>query len=232
MTGLQPRPFVWGPYHPDGSLRLRPDRPPACPIGMIGVCRIVLKGFRSRSTGPGFPVQKALCLPHSKAFTIYPSGYDPYGRAPWIDAAPDGTISAGPGVSIFRAACDLARNIRWPALAAQSKGHLDTCGTSKTQERRIRLTCHFFGILPGQSDELREKSSACLGVPVMILRDAATKIRAGPALKNHAEAVVAVFQSVRPALNKVIAQRAQVGLWKPPKRSPSENDLEQASSSS
>ena len=43
-------------------------------------CAISKHDWRSRKTGPGFPLRILHCRTHSRYFTVYPSGFTPYGR--------------------------------------------------------------------------------------------------------------------------------------------------------
>lgn len=68
------------------------------PVGKVRVClaeaagatcETYCNGFRDRSTGPEFPIQIMGCRAHKGSFTVYPTGFEPYGRvrlAP-VDAA-------------------------------------------------------------------------------------------------------------------------------------------------
>lgn len=52
-----------------------------CPFGSEGeACATFLNGFRARKTGPCFPIQVMGCHVHGRGFTVYPMGFDPYGR--------------------------------------------------------------------------------------------------------------------------------------------------------
>ncbi len=43
-------------------------------------CNTIRLGFRQRTTGPGFPIQIVGCKTHGRTFTVYPMGFEPFGR--------------------------------------------------------------------------------------------------------------------------------------------------------
>ncbi len=52
-----------------------------CPFAAGGEgCQTYRDGFRRRKTGPCFPIQVMGCHEHGRSFTVYPMGFDPYGR--------------------------------------------------------------------------------------------------------------------------------------------------------
>lgn len=84
MSEEQPegRRFVSAPYvsGDDGRYRCagRPDR---CPkAGAQERCQIKRHGRRKRKTGPEFGVEVLMCRTHEGSFSVYPPGYEPYGR--------------------------------------------------------------------------------------------------------------------------------------------------------
>jgi hypothetical protein len=80
------RRFLSAPYVADGSERARPvEGIDQCPWaeGSEG-CRIRGHHWRERKTGPSVALRVLKCLTHGQAFTVYPPGFVPYGRQPWI----------------------------------------------------------------------------------------------------------------------------------------------------
>ncbi len=61
---------------------MRPSgRVEQCPCATEGEqCETYRNGFRVRKTGSCFPIQIMRCLVHGHFFTVYPMGFDPYGR--------------------------------------------------------------------------------------------------------------------------------------------------------
>jgi hypothetical protein len=93
-----------------------------CPFGSEGeACTTFLNGFRARKTGPSFPIQVMGCHDHGRCFTVYPMGFDPYGRtriAPvdvgggvLQEAEEAGTAGRWQG-TIFRGGEECGRSIR------------------------------------------------------------------------------------------------------------------------
>ena len=82
--------------------RLRPvegiDR---CPRAVEGICAISKHAWRSRKTGPGFPLRILQCRTHPHYFTVYPLGFTPYARqalAP-LASAVRAAASGSPAIS-------------------------------------------------------------------------------------------------------------------------------------
>ena len=79
------RHFVVTPYEPDGD-RLLPQLPDTCPVEAQDgrACRLFQDHFRERKTGPAFALCVMRCRTHAIGFTLYPPGYTPWGRKPWV----------------------------------------------------------------------------------------------------------------------------------------------------
>ena len=89
--GIQPddsarRRFLSAPYIVDKAGRARPsDGINQCPRASGSErCRIRQHDWRNRKTGPSVALRVLKCMTHSRAFTVYPPGYVPYGRQAWI----------------------------------------------------------------------------------------------------------------------------------------------------
>lgn len=131
------RPFVCAPYQVEERGRIRPvGKVEQCPYAdEDDECRTYRDGYRGRKTGPCFPLQVMGCHEHGHHFTVYPMGYDPYGRerlAP-VDAGggvletPEGldaAVESEPGCdgrwhgTIFRG-CGVRRGLEGRAVAAR-----------------------------------------------------------------------------------------------------------------
>lgn len=82
-------------------------------------CDIRFKAWRTRATGPAFPLYVVHCRTHGIHFTIYPPGFTPYGRVPLVSLSPSRTSvdkSRAPPYegTYFQAACDAAKGKYWP----------------------------------------------------------------------------------------------------------------------
>lgn len=51
-----------------------------CARAAESICAISKHAWRSRKTGPGFPLRILQCRTHAHYFTVYPLGFTPYGR--------------------------------------------------------------------------------------------------------------------------------------------------------
>jgi hypothetical protein len=110
-------------------------------------CSVGLDHKRRRKTGPpqGW-VAVARCSSHRLAFTVYPAGHIPYGRAPLVVLAPDGSDVAG-GVSsgAMAAATDAREGKLWPREEAVD-------AVQATQRRRILEAATLLGLAAGELD--------------------------------------------------------------------------------
>lgn len=107
---------AWCPWHTQG-----------------GECHVRAHCHRTRKCGPGHTLMVAVCGQHRRAFTLYPVGWTPYGRAS-IDGA-DGVLS----VVVAVAAAS--------ALSAAPD-------TRRAQVRAIRLAAVWLGLFGSSSEEI------------------------------------------------------------------------------
>jgi len=233
-TSRQLRSFVTAPYLGGDNGQLRPERPRTCPYTTDGTgpCEVVLKGFHARKTGPGHPLQIALCKKEGRFFTIQPPGYTPFGRRPLLNVDHHGhLVDVGRDTkdmpscvdgTVFQAAFDMALGRFWPIFASdgEAKG-IPLNGVRKTQTRQIDLACRFLGIAADQGDELRRAAAKIFCISETTLRDAAGRIRDGPRFKERAVEATTVFRKIRcPSLSVLLARGVQLEMWKPPLKSP------------
>lgn len=103
--------------------------PSACPWHGDGrACDVRRQGARSRKCGPGFALTVVRCRVHEVAFTLYPLGWTPYGRAP-VAAAQDSE-------TVFGSVLETA--------AARSLSSLS--GYRRTRIRAIRRAALWLGV--------------------------------------------------------------------------------------
>lgn len=137
--------FIITPYQADEDGTLRPVVPEQCCRGLDGGerCDLHVHHWRDRKTGPEFPLLVMQCRTHGLAFTLYPPGYVPYGRAAVapvdLEGQPlhvGGEQGREAGLSwertLYGAAFDAARRQAWP----RSNGGPQQ-GCWRTQGRRI-----------------------------------------------------------------------------------------------
>ena len=180
-------PFIVAPYHADDQSALRPDAPGFCPknLSKEHLCQLKFKGWRHRKCGPGFPLSIWKCTEDKASFTIYPPGWEPYGREASLELAPDGgnfTDDQGDidvlTDSVFSAAIDAATGKMWPASTRSEEYDK---GVFKTQKRHIDGILKLLGIAPDMDDQRREIVTSRLGIPLSSLNKSWKKIRDGPA---------------------------------------------------
>jgi hypothetical protein len=137
----------------EGSLE--PIVPERGPCEEPGPCRVSVHHRRRRKTGISWGwVAVARCANHALAFTLYPPGHVPYGRAAWVGLGPDGSeLERGrgaervaPSESFFAAVGDAARGERWER---DSPAGLDDCVRS-TQYRRVDRAAVLVGLGRGR----------------------------------------------------------------------------------
>jgi len=91
------RPFVSCPYVKREG-RWEPVLQPVCrmldcPEGEG--CQVKVDHWRKRRTGPGFALLVLECRTHGGYFTVYPPGYEPYGRKEVAPVTPSGSAIEG-----------------------------------------------------------------------------------------------------------------------------------------
>lgn len=194
------KPFYMADYAPDSNGVLRAPRPKHCPLaveGETGECRPTLADRRTRKCGPGYALDVLSCGNHSCCFTIYPTGWVPFGRSPLSDLA--------------NAAIDLAERCPWPDQANTKKP------TRKTQVRHVLALTFLLGIEPSQSLSERHTLSISLEVPLLTLEGAAKQIRAGPTPKRRAEACTELMRGPQaPKWESIFEAGSQIGFWGKP----------------
>ena len=94
------QPFVYVAYVVTARGTLRPAAlPDRCRAALRAAlageeqgepCHIVVNHWRTRVTGPCFPICVARCETHTEAFTVYPAGHIPYGQSGVAPVAVDG----------------------------------------------------------------------------------------------------------------------------------------------
>jgi hypothetical protein len=125
-------------------------------------------------------------------------------------ASEDGTPSlAG---TLHEAAEDAARGVRWP----ESGG--GAAWTRRTQGRRLRRVATLLGLLT--DPRTQERIAYALGVPLLVIREAATTFSNSRAWRTQAAALLNVLAvalaSSRPA--GLLRAGHEVALWGPPRR--------------
>lgn len=212
------RPFVVTPYHPDADGNLRPDIPDTCPYALPGEpCLVRVDHLRPRKTGPCFPLTVACCDTHEVAFTLYPPGFVPYGRAPIAPVTHDGAqILGDPPRIVWRdtllaAALDASRGRPWRRVV---RGGSETWST---QVRRITWSIALLGLGP-LSDDDRHRHALALGVDTLDLLDGARAIAATPGYRSRGGAVKLLLDRVAGArlLERLLIAGHLAGLWGPP----------------
>lgn len=156
------RDFVVAVYESAEGRLLGPVLSGHCPVGGDGErCRVGAHGRRERQQGPGFAWVVAVCHAHRRYFTLYPSGWTPWGRIAVQEPAVAGTWES----TMFAAALvDAAAGRLWPVES------VDALRCAKTQRRWIRRCGQWLGIA-GSVSEI-EQAAGAVSIPLTALRDA------------------------------------------------------------
>jgi hypothetical protein len=218
------RHLVVTPYETDGENKMVPQIPDTCPLGVKDgrPCRLFLDHWRSRKTGPCFPLNVFRCRTHEIAFTLYPPGYTPWGRKKWAPVAPDGTVvTCEEGASrfqdtYFEAALVAAEGIVW---AREKEVEEDFRNPSFiTQQCRLDRALRLLGLKGDRA--WREAFAQTLSIPGQRLHEAAQTLTKWPSnLSALGRAVRDVLSEIPRFLGdlfeRLAACGAAVGLWPP-----------------
>jgi len=196
-------------------------------------CSIAVHHLRSRKTGPCHPLVVARCKLHEVAFTLYPPGYVPYGRAAIAPVDAECQVlhettdaEAGKGAAcnervkqlawnatLFRAALDGRAGLAWPRELSGS-----AFGSWRTQGRWLAIIATWLGLT--HSDDEQWSYAGPLGVPALTLREASAAYRGakGYVARGRAVALVVDALSMLPVTGRLLLDLLLVagfvaGLW-------------------
>ena len=225
------RPFATGPYGLGDSQPAPMVLPARClwAENDSGSCEIAVHHRRKRKTGPEFAVLVLRCRTHRRAFTLYPLGQVPYGRAAVAPVSCDGELLGSddddddgvsgprPGwqTTVFLAALQAASGQAWPR---QSDG---IARSWDTQQELLAKSAQVLGLLPNTPPRLGEQIAQHLQVPRLAQLDAARAFEGACGYEQRGRAVVAVLDRLRPGrclLEQLLACGVLAGLWGPVQR--------------
>jgi len=196
-------------------------------------CSIAIHCHRSRKTGPCHPLVVARCKRHEVAFTLYPPGYVPYGRAAIAPLDAECQVlhdttdaEAGEGMpcnerpkqlawetTIFRAALDGRARLAWPRESCR-----DAFGSWRTQGRWLAVIARWLGLTHG--DDGQWSYAGPLGVPTLTLREASAGyasakgyVARGRAAALVVDALSAMTVTGRLLLELLLLAGFVAGLW-------------------
>ncbi|MEN8183902.1 MAG: hypothetical protein ABFS46_15355 [Myxococcota bacterium] len=151
---------------------------------------------------------------------MYPPGHYPYGQVALVRVAPDGSRvgDATATDTLFEAALDAAEGRSWERSVpgwkdADPDPALEVPGWRSTQQRRLKVAVRNLGLDSGIATQHR--IAMALYVDTLVLRDAASRIRACPGDRARGQAVQAVLEA-RPAehrLVRLLIAGHLAGLW-------------------
>jgi hypothetical protein len=224
---------------PDRCLRDEPSE--ATAKGTEG-CRIVVHDWRSRVTGPGFPLCVVECTTHGRHFTLYPPAYVPYSRVAVAPVGLDGEIVLGaPAAGPAPDAAPDAAPADAPADAATAHGApgwdatlfgaaLDAANGIawsrepaaddprrwQTQRRHISTAALLLGLDASLGDVERDVRARELHLPALRLRDEAREWSTAGGYKSRGKVVASItgeLTDARCVLDHILCAGMRAGLW-------------------
>jgi hypothetical protein len=162
------------------------------------------------------------CRTHAIGFTLYPPGYTPWGRKPWVC---EGVVAKGEDEvednaewfrnTYFEATLDAAQGVFWPREKTSDSDF--AIPSDLTQECHLSRAIRLLGI--NQEPSLREIFAQLFYIPGQILHDAAGIIEQAPNRADLGRAVCTVLEAIPSTLTRVFESLAicgaAVGLWPP-----------------
>jgi hypothetical protein len=188
-------------------------------------CRIAHHHWRERKTGPESPVDVLRCATHGRAFTVYPIGHVPYGRAgvapvdlggtPRVDVV--GGSGSPPVLSWTGTVFDIARPTPSDARASSPPSDDAPPPWWHTPWREpTAKAAMILGLSPGLSAAVGEVVARALDLPRLALLDAAAafdQARGPDARIGVIMALLAQLQPDRALAARILAAGAAVGAW-------------------
>jgi hypothetical protein len=186
--------FVTTEYFFDEVGRPGAEMPDHCPLGADGsMCHIKEHCRRDRKTGPCHALVVAKCVPHMVFFTLYPPGYEPYGRK---KVAPEQGREDW-RETIFEAAIDAASGEpAWPREFDGGEGWWTQRRQIERASRRLGLVCPV---------RQAERVADALGVGVLVHTQARKDYASAGGFRSRARAVVAVLDCM--SLEAMVLER-------------------------
>jgi hypothetical protein len=237
------RPVVTAPYGPEEGRFVPLVLPATCPWSdyQSDPCSIARHHWRERKHGPAFRVLVLECEVHDHAFTLYPLGHVPYGRAavapvntegevlrtkpskPANDNANrqhDAVLAALDRVdwraTVFGAALDAADEGKapWPRELCYEQRPGPTWDT---QRARLAHGARILGIAPVPSPRGGEQIANALSIPRLAMRDAERAWKRADVYYRERgrvlTSVLARLPTARRALDCILAAGALAGAW-------------------
>lgn len=219
-------PFATTVYEADTDGVLHPVLPSHCVFAARAeTCSIFVDHYRSRKTGPRFPVAVVGCSKHPQGrYTLYPPGHYPYGYEQLVPYSPSGQLLVDATTrqppweaTIFAAAVDAAGGERWPSESRWFQRYDPR--RRRTQDRRLELAGRLMGVHPAFDNGMRERIATRLGIATMRLHSGAGSWTRS--CKTRGTAIMAVLPALplqASLLDRMSAAGAQSGLWAHPRR--------------
>jgi hypothetical protein len=218
------RPFITASYRASPDGQLRPSMPEQCIEGVGGdgvACQVRVHHWRSRKTGPEFSLLVVECQTHGIAFTVYPLGHVPYGRAAVVPVDLEGQLlraAEGAGAweqTIMGAAQDAAEGRPWPRVGGVPSS---PAGSWRTQGRRITQVAEILGLTGAQASPL----VGPLGVSALGHRESIEAFGEATGYRSRGAAVCLLVGELEgaswPQLDLILSAGVAAGRWGKPWR--------------
>lgn len=195
--------------------------PSFCPdSGDSKTCDVGCYRRRRRAFGPGHLLVVCYCVGHYRYFTVYPLGWEPFGRKPLVPLTPDGAdIDFGNNAAdawsatLFQALIDAARGLRWPDIANLTLWPIDCAlpvRTFRTQCRHIDGAIRLFALDAGQEGAW-PLLIARLGIDLGVFKGTAGKARDGPLWRARGEKGREILRALDLPCRKILAPLIDIG---------------------
>jgi hypothetical protein len=203
-------------------------RPSSCHHATAGdaACRVGHHHWRPRKTGPGLPIAVLRCATHGKAFTVYPMGHVPYGRAGVAPVDVGGTprvvYSAGSGSPPVLAWAGTVFDLARPTALADAPSSSPPAEATRPPwwmtpwREHSAKAATILGLPPDVPATVGDAIARALELPRLILLDAAAAFDSAHGPDARTSVVLRLLARLRPdrALSdRLLAAGAAAGAW-------------------
>lgn len=216
------RPFISAPYIYDVAAERWLVAVPIdnCAMNHLGSktsCHVVKGRQRLRKVGPVHPFWIYKCLIHSCWFTIYPTGWLPFGRRILVDLDPKGEAVIAEDCwedTGFGAVVDEAKKKHWPETCAELLRSISKdvfyYATRKTQIRHVQGGVCLLG-LNADATGWQENVRLGLGIDQKSYQEANARIRDGPELSALGAACTGLLRSFQQPSRRLFLEMVRLG---------------------
>jgi hypothetical protein len=157
--------FIWKPYKIGEQGAVVVEKPDYCQKRKVDEkCNIIWNGSRKRANKFPVLIKIFYCKTHKCYTTVYPPGFSPYKRKPWIDTSLSGEgsiVERNNSQTMFQASDDAANMIYWKPDYHELTNEEKTVepGIFTTQVQHVNLALKLFRFITKANGRPSEKSS-------------------------------------------------------------------------